>query len=110
MHKEHQPVIAPLGKVIESCRNAKRLTLEKLANNSRLTMGSVHLIEKEKRDPKVSTIYSLASGLNIPLSAFALMGEIMVKLELTSLDAEAIELIAEEVSIAHSKILRLLNR
>lgn len=110
MNEEHTSYILPLGQVIESCRIAKGLTLEKLANNSWLTMGSVHLIEKEKRDPRASTVYSLSSGLNMPLSALALMGEIMVKLKLDSLDAEEIEIIAEEVSIAHNKILRLLNR
>lgn len=53
------------GREIRRRREAQGLTLEQLADRAGLTPNYIGTIENGKRDPSLSTVNSLASGLRI---------------------------------------------
>ena len=53
------------GREVRRRREALGLTLEQLAESSKLTPNYIGTIENGKRDPSLSTVVSLARGLRI---------------------------------------------
>ena len=54
------------GKEVRRRRVALGLTLEELAERSRLTPNYIGTVENGRRDPSLSTVLSLANGLGVP--------------------------------------------
>jgi transcriptional regulator with XRE-family HTH domain len=57
-----------LGCTIKKCRKLRGLTQEQLADVLGLSMAHISLLEKNKREPSISVIESIAKALEIPLS------------------------------------------
>lgn len=57
-----------LGETIKTCRLLRGLTQSKLAEISGVSVSHLCLIEKNKRDPSISTIESISKALSTPLS------------------------------------------
>lgn len=57
-----------LGKAIKTTRTARGLTQQELAQRANLSVSYLSLLEKNKRDPSLSSIESIALALNIPMS------------------------------------------
>jgi len=72
---KQQPIIneADIGKRIKSLRNAKRITLEKLALQTGFTKGYLSKVETSSKAPPVSTLGIIARVLNVNIST--LLGE-----------------------------------
>ncbi|OYZ24309.1 MAG: hypothetical protein B7Y39_01250 [Bdellovibrio sp. 28-41-41] len=57
-----------LGSRISSERRKKGLTLEKLAYGAGLSKGNLSDIENGKKDPRYSTLLTIAEGLDTSIS------------------------------------------
>lgn len=55
-----------LGKNLRAAREKLELTQEELAARSGVQAGEISRIERGQRDPQVSTLEKLASGLELP--------------------------------------------
>lgn len=58
-------LIARFGREVRSRRERLNMTLEVFAEASNLTPNYIGTIENGKRDPSLSTVYSLARGLGV---------------------------------------------
>lgn len=61
------PIIKKLAKRIKELREAKGLTIERLAYENDLSKGNLSEIERGRIDPKLTTLEKIAKGLEIPL-------------------------------------------
>jgi transcriptional regulator with XRE-family HTH domain len=57
-----------LGEAIKTCRKLRGFKQSKLAELSGVSVSHLCLIEKNKRDPSITTVESIAKALNTPLS------------------------------------------
>ena len=57
-----------LGKAIKLCRVQRDLTLTELAKKADISKSYLSLVERGMRDPTFSTIESLATALEVPIS------------------------------------------
>ena len=57
-----------LGKAIKLCRTQKNLSQAELAALVDLSVSYISLLERNKRDPNISTVKVIANALNIPFS------------------------------------------
>lgn len=62
-----------LGKTIKQCRNVKNLTLAQLSENSGISVSHLCLLEKNKREPSIGAVESIANALGLPLSVLVLL-------------------------------------
>ncbi len=95
-----------LGGTIKQCRSAHNYTLSDLSKKIEITGGKISvshlsLIESNKRDPSLSTIESIAKGLDIPLS-------VLVFLAVEKGEVE--ELNASHVKALSNNIMELMSR
>jgi transcriptional regulator with XRE-family HTH domain len=60
--------VGNLGKNLRAARKRLDLTQEELAQRSGVQAGEISRIERDKRDPQVSTVEKLAAGLDLPLA------------------------------------------
>lgn len=75
-----------LGRAIKLCRSQREITQSDLATASGLSVSYLSLLEKNKRDPSLSTVQKIAEGLKIPSSIlFFLAAE---KSELVGIDED----------------------
>lgn len=75
-----------LGRAIKLCRSQREITQSDLATASGLSVSYLSLLEKNKRDPSLSTVQKIAEGLQIPSSIlFFLAAE---KSELVGIDED----------------------
>ena len=58
------------GIVLRRKRNEQELSQEELAHRAGMTMRYISLLECNKRQPTISTIYALCTALNISMSDF----------------------------------------
>lgn len=72
---KQQPLIneADIGRRVKALRNAKRVTLEDLAQQTGFTKGYLSKVEKSEKSPPVSTLGILARALGVSISN--LLGE-----------------------------------
>lgn len=57
-----------IGKAIRLCRNQKDMSLEALSSKAGISVSYLSLLERGKRDPNISILERISSGLNIPVS------------------------------------------
>ena len=57
-----------LGRAIKLCRSQREMTQSELATISGLSVSYLSLLEKNKRDPALSTVQKIADGLRVPSS------------------------------------------
>jgi transcriptional regulator with XRE-family HTH domain len=80
-----------LGKTIRTCREARGLKQYELAENAGLSESYLSLVEKDKREPSLSSLDGIASALGVPLSVLIfLAAEGDVKGELSPQHVEEI--------------------
>lgn len=91
-----------LGRAIKLCRSQREMTQTKLATETGLSVSYLSLLEKNKRDPSVSTIQKIAEALSIPSSIlFFLAAD---KAELKGLDEDLAEKLAfTALTLMHEK-------
>ena len=63
-----------LGKSIKLCRVQKGWSQEQLAAKTAISVSYLSLIEKNKRDPPLSTINKIATALRVPLNVLMFLG------------------------------------
>lgn len=63
------------ARILRQRRHALNLSQEELGHRAGLTMRYISLLECNKRQPTISTLFSLAHALEVPLS------EIMLEIE-----------------------------
>ena len=56
-----------LGKAIKLCRIQRGLTQAKLAEASEISVSYLSLLERDLRDPALSTMVAIADALNVSL-------------------------------------------
>jgi len=91
------------GHAIRFCRQQRKLSIPELAKRAHLSKSYVSLLERNERDPPVSTLKKLADALNIPLSVFMFMALPAGELEGLS------PIAAEKLAAATMKLLRATN-
>ncbi len=64
-----------VGQRLRELRAAKGLSLRALAEQSRLNVNTLSLIENQRSSPSVSTLQQLAQALNVPITTFFETGE-----------------------------------
>lgn len=57
-----------IGSAIRMCRLQRRLSQTKLAQQAGISVSYLSLLEKDQRDPALSTVEGIASALRIPVS------------------------------------------
>jgi transcriptional regulator with XRE-family HTH domain len=60
-------VLAVIGSIVRSLREAQGLTLEELANRTRLSKSMLSLIERGKSAPSIGTLVAISSVFGVPL-------------------------------------------
>lgn len=88
------------GYAIRFCRQQKQLSIPALAEKAELSASYISLLERNERDPPLSTLEKIASALEVPLSVLMFIGAGTE--ELQSLSPE----IAEKLSAATLMLLR----
>jgi transcriptional regulator with XRE-family HTH domain len=88
------------GYAIRFCRQQRKLSIPELASRAGLSKSYVSLLERNERDPPMSTLKKLASALNVPFSVFIFLA--MPVAELEGISAIA----AEKLTAATMKLLR----
>ena len=63
-----------IGKAVRLCRHQKGLTQAQLAEMSGLSVSFLSMLEKGRRDPSLSSIQSIASALEVPVSILVFLG------------------------------------
>ncbi len=63
-----------LGKAIKLCRNRKGMTQTALAKKVDLSVPYISQIENGQKDPTLSTIEKIASGLKVPINILFFLG------------------------------------
>ena len=57
-----------IGRALKLCRSQRRMTQADLAIRAGFSVSYLSLLEKNKRDPSLSTVEKIAHALNMPLS------------------------------------------
>ncbi|HAT1597745.1 TPA: helix-turn-helix domain-containing protein [Legionella pneumophila] len=84
-----------LGRTIKHCRIIKRLTLTQLSESSGVSISHLCLLEKNKREPSLAIIETIAKALGLPLSVLIFLAA--QKDELIDLSASQIETLSKAV-------------
>jgi len=66
----HPSVDPEIGRCLRELRARRNLSIRSLAEQSRLNVNTLSLIENSKTSPSVSTLQQLASALDVPITAF----------------------------------------
>ena len=59
-----------VGRHLRELRAGRGLSIRALAEQSRLNVNTLSLIENSRTSPSVSTLQQLASALDVPITAF----------------------------------------
>ena len=105
---ENEPQTNPaleLGQAIKRRREELGMTLEQLSERCKITANYIGTIENGKRDPSISTLYGIASGLGVSLGE--LLGD-RPRLSRSATElAKIFDLVLKEVQTAVLVILRM---
>jgi len=63
-----------LGKSIHTCRVKRRLSQAELARRAGCSVSYLSMLENSKRDPTMSTVQSIATGLGVPVEILFFLG------------------------------------
>lgn len=88
------------GHAIRFCRQQRQLSIPALAERAGLSTSYVSLLERNARDPPLSTLQRISKALGVPLSVMVFIGTSTAELE--SLSPE----IAEKLAAATMKLLQ----
>jgi transcriptional regulator with XRE-family HTH domain len=88
------------GHAIKFCRQQKSLSIPALAERAGLSASYISLLERNERDPPLSTLQKISNALEVPLSVLVFVGA--APSELDTLSPE----IVEKLSVATLKLLR----
>lgn len=66
--KDKEEMLKQLGRRIAEARRIRGLSIERLAYGVGISKGNLSDIENCKRDPRYTTLVSIAEGLEVPLS------------------------------------------
>jgi transcriptional regulator with XRE-family HTH domain len=88
------------GHAIRFCRQQRQLSIPALAERAGLSPSYISLLERNERDPPLSTLQRLSKALAVPLSVMVFIGTSTAELE--SLSPE----IAEKLAAATMKLLQ----
>jgi transcriptional regulator with XRE-family HTH domain len=88
------------GHAIRFCRQQKQLSIPALAKKVGLSASYISLLERNERDPPLSTLENISRALEIPLSILIFLGTAPEELESVSPG------IAEKLAGATVKLLR----
>jgi transcriptional regulator with XRE-family HTH domain len=89
-----------LGYAIKFCRQQRKLSIPALASRAGLSPSYISLLERNGRDPPLSTMEKISRSLELPLSVLMFVGTSQG--ELDSIPAE----ITEKLAAATFKMLR----
>lgn len=56
------------GATIRQCRKLRKMTQAQLAKDAGLSVSHLCLLEKDKREPSIGAVESIATALKIPMS------------------------------------------
>lgn len=62
-----------LGKAIKMCRGLKKMTQAQLAQAANISVSYLCLLEKNNREPSITTVASVAEALGVPLSVLVFL-------------------------------------
>lgn len=88
------------GYAIKFCRQQKKLSIPVLAARAGLSTSYISLLERNERDPPLSTLNKIATALEVPLSVLIFLGTSPSEIE--SISPE----ITEKLAAATMKLLR----
>jgi transcriptional regulator with XRE-family HTH domain len=88
-----------VGHAIKFCRQQKKLSIPALATRAGLSASYISLLERNGRDPRLSTMDKISRSLEMPLSLLMFVGASQSELE--SIPPE----IAEKLAAATFKLL-----
>ena len=88
-----------VGHAIKFCRQQKKLSIPALAARAGLSASYISLLERNERDPPLSTMEKISRSLSVPLSVLMFIGTSQGELE--SIPAE----ITEKLAAATLKLL-----
>lgn len=89
-----------VGYAIKFCRQQKQLSIQALATKVGLSASYISLLERNERDPPLSTLEKISTALEVPLSVLVFVGT--APAELDSLSPE----FSEKLAAATMKLLR----
>lgn len=75
-----------IGRAVKLCRTQRGLTQGELARKASISLSYLSLIERNRRDPTLSTVQALAAALEVPSSILLFLAA--EKEELAHLDDE----------------------
>ncbi len=81
-----------IGRALKLCRSQRRMTQAALANRAGFSVSYVSLLEKNKRDPTLSTVEKIAHALNMPFSILIFLA--VDKGELSGIDEDLAQRLA----------------
>jgi transcriptional regulator with XRE-family HTH domain len=88
------------GHAIKFCRQQRKLSIPALAGRAGLSPSYISLLERNERDPPLSTLQRISNGLGLPLSVLLFIGTTPTELELLPPE------IAEKLAAATLKLLQ----
>lgn len=89
-----------LGNAIKLCRTQKNMNQTELADLANISVSYLSLLERNKRDPNISTVRNIASALNVPFSILMFLAA--EKNELSEVNPE----LAEKLSHTALELIR----
>lgn len=84
-----------LGGTIRQCRTLQKKTQAQLADAAGVSVSHLCLLEKNKREPSITTVESIAKALDIPLSVLVFLAA--EKEKVTELEAEHVEALSKNI-------------
>jgi len=78
-----------LGKAVKLCRTQKDLSQTELAEAADISVSYLSLLERERRDPSLSTVEKIAAALKVPM--IILMFLAADNSELSNIDSQLVE-------------------
>lgn len=92
-----------IGHTIRQCRKAKNLTQAQLASAAGLSIPYICLLEKNDREPKLSTMQLISEALEIPLSVLIFLAA--EGKDVPELNVEHVESLSRNIMdlMAHAK-------
>lgn len=69
------------GDAIKFCRQQRKLSIPALAKKAELSASYISLLERNERDPPLSTLQKISRALEIPLSMLVFLGTTPEELE-----------------------------
>ena len=84
-----------LGRAIKLCRTQRGLNQSELASLSGISVSYISLLEKNKRDPSVSTLRGIADALEVPFSILVFLA--VGREELVGIDKDVADKLASVI-------------